>query len=311
MQQLRPAPGMAYASLGWRLVAALIDSVVVGGLFIVVLAVASAAGAFDLNAYRGVSPLEIDVPGWTYITLYGLLFIYYAAFELSRGATPGKMALGMRVTSLDGGEPSTGAVVLRNLVRIPEAIFYYVPAGVSCLVSSRRQRLGDLVAGTVVVRRETAAAYRMAPPPPVMSSAQAPGWPGAAVSSPPPTMEQRLDDSLDALKAAALGVRGAHHNYLNLSEREIARGGGLTAEFSPEYAASWHTLADAVIALQRANSGAADAARHAGVSLQQASERRPDLLHLCRELEPYFAAGSDEAVQEAYLTVARRESPQL
>jgi hypothetical protein len=82
----------------------------------------------------------------------------------------------------------------------------------------------------------------------------------------------------------------------------------VTAEFSPEYAAAWHTLADAVITLQQANAEAAEAATHAGTSLAQAAAARPDLEYLCRELDPYFSAGSDEAVQEAYLTVARREA---
>ena len=61
------------------------------------------------------------------------------------------------------------------------------------------------------------------------------------------------------------------------------------------------------MALQHANQKAAATAEAAGTTLPEASARRPDLLNLCRELEPYFGAASDEQVQEAYLTVARRD----
>ena len=100
-----------------------------------------------------MDPWSSDVPVWSYISLYLLLFLYYTLFELRRGATPGKMALGMRVTAADGAPARPGAVVLRNLIRIPEAILYYLPSAVAVLVSPRQQRLGDLAARTVVVRR--------------------------------------------------------------------------------------------------------------------------------------------------------------
>lgn len=299
MQQLTAAQSAQYAGLGWRFLAVVIDTFGVGALFVVILMIASAAGAFDLSVYEGQSPWQANVPGWSYVTLYLLLFLYYTAFELLRGATPGKMALGMHVTGADGTEPTAGAIVLRNLIRIPEAVFYYLPSAISCLASAKQQRLGDRAARTVVLRRVKA---------PVSGSASG-AVPLPAPPAPPASTlaADPADAALDALKAAALGLRGAHHNYLRLSEREIERGGGVTAEFSPEYAAAWHTLADAVIALQHANADAAAAAVVAGTTLPETSARRPDLLNLCRELEPYFIAGSDEQVHEAYLAVARRD----
>ena len=303
MQQLRATPSASYAGLGWRFLAVLMDTAVIGAAFVVILIIAAAAGGLDLTAYEGRDPWNARVPAWSYITLYLLLFVYYTAFELARGATPGKMALGMRVTAVDGGRPATGAVVVRNLIRVPEAIFYYIPSAISCLASSRNQRLGDLAARTVVVRRGAGAPAPAAPP----HGAPLPAAP-LPVQASAPLAADYVDAALDALKSAALGLRGAHHNYLRLSEREIERGGGVTAAFSPEYAAAWHTLADAVIALQHANSDAADAARAAGTTLAEATARRPDLVNLCRELEPYFSAGSDEQVHEAYLAVARRET---
>ena len=309
MQQLRITPAEHYAGLGSRFLAVIVDTFCMSGLFVVVLFVATAFGALDLSRYQGMNPLEMSAPAWSYVALYLLLFAYYAGFELARGATPGKMLLGMRVTALDGSRASPAAILVRNLVRVPEAIFYYLPSAVACLSTTRRQRLGDLAAHTVVVRRTAVVSLtpRTASPP-----GEAPAALPEAASDLPAAVAGQSDplgEALDALKTAALGLRGAHHNYLRLSEREIERGGGVTAEFSPEYAAAWHTLADAVLALQQANTKAAAAAAAAGSSLQDAAARRPDLLNLCQELEPYFGAGSDEQVQDAYLSVARRESP--
>jgi hypothetical protein len=47
----------------------------------------------------------------------------------------------------------------------------------------------------------------------------------------------------------------------------------------------------------------------AGTSIPEQAADQPDLTYLFGELEPYFAAGSDEEVHEAYLRVARGEAP--
>ena len=310
MQQLRVTPAEHYAGLGSRFLAVIVDTFCVSALFVVVLFVATAFGALDLTRYQNMNPLEVSVPRWSYVALYLLLFVYYAGFEVTRGATPGKMMFGMRVTALDGSRASPAAIAIRNLVRVPEAVFYYLPSVVAYLATARRQRLGDLAAHTVVVRRTAVVAVApQAPPAPGSAPAAPAAPPVSSMPAAPLAPADPLGEALDGLKAAALSLRGAHHNYLRLSEREIERGGGVTAEFSPEYAAAWRTLADAVLALQQTNTHAAGAAAAAGTTLQDAAARRPDLLNLCRELEPYFGAGSDEEVHDAYLSVARRESP--
>lgn len=308
MQGQRVAESVQYASLGWRFAGVLVDSVALFfGLFVMV-SIAAAAGAIDVTAQAGTNPFTRTVPAWLYVATYGLVFVYYTAFEMLWSSSPGKLACGMRVMGADGSRVAPGAIVVRNLVRIPEIVFWYIPAGISCLATGKNQRLGDLAAHTVVVRR-----VRTVERPPVFvgeAPLVVPPIPGAAQPSAPapaPAVTS-LDASLMALKAAALTLRGAHHNYLHLSELEIARGGGVTAPFSPEYTSAWHTLADAVIALQRANGHAEDAARLEGLTLGAATAAHPDVLYLCRELAPYFTAGSDEQVHEAYLQVARSET---
>lgn len=79
---------------------------------------------------------------------------WYAAFEaFDDGRSPGKRALGLRVVSADGTAITPRQALLRNLLRAADALpaVYFVGA-VSVLVDGRFRRLGDIVAGTLVVR---------------------------------------------------------------------------------------------------------------------------------------------------------------
>ena len=79
---------------------------------------------------------------------------YFMVFEtLLRGRTPGKMLTHLRVVSADGGVVGWRQSLLRNLLRIVDSMpAGYAVAIVSMLTSKRVQRLGDLVASTVVIR---------------------------------------------------------------------------------------------------------------------------------------------------------------
>jgi len=75
------------------------------------------------------------------------------AWEVAwRGQTPGKRALGLRVIRIDGAPVGLGESLVRNALRVVELPLGYAPAVLAVALSSRRQRLGDLVAGTLVVQ---------------------------------------------------------------------------------------------------------------------------------------------------------------
>ncbi len=85
---------------------------------------------------------------------FAILFGYFILSEaVWNGQTPGKKLLGLRVVR-DGGYPiDFGASLIRNLIRVGEALVgYYVLAAISALISPENKRLGDLAAGTIVVR---------------------------------------------------------------------------------------------------------------------------------------------------------------
>jgi uncharacterized RDD family membrane protein YckC len=92
-------------------------------------------------------------PGLLLILYFGLEWIYPIAFELLPGAaTPGKRVLGLQVT-MDSGLPITpAAAVTRNLLRVADFMPFAFAAGLlSMLLRPDFKRIGDIVAGTMVV----------------------------------------------------------------------------------------------------------------------------------------------------------------
>lgn len=138
----------ALADLGSRAGALAVDFALILGTL---LALGMAMG------YAGVLGGIVESLGLT-VLIFAAFFAqwgYFLLFEaLSGGRTPGKRALGLRVMHV-GGEPLTfQGSVLRNLIRFVDLQpFPSGVAGAVCiLVNKRAQRLGDLVAGTIVVR---------------------------------------------------------------------------------------------------------------------------------------------------------------
>jgi len=109
------------------------------------------------------------------VLMFLLFWGYPVAFEVFRdGQTPGKRALGLKVVS-DNGTPVTWLPsVVRNLLRTADMLpVLYLFGVASSLIDASGRRLGDLVAGTVVVYTERAPAR----PPPPLAAPQPPPLP--------------------------------------------------------------------------------------------------------------------------------------
>ncbi|HWH03708.1 MAG TPA: stage II sporulation protein M [Gemmatimonadales bacterium] len=143
------------AGLGSRVAALTIDLLV---LFVgsVVLVIVLALFSSDTGKSK-----SSDVPGtWVAAFLYILysfaMLLYFTLFEgLGGGRTPGKRALGIRVLMDTGRRVTFGAAALRNILRIVDFFFPFAPILPGMLfvfLSKSRKRLGDLAAGTIVVR---------------------------------------------------------------------------------------------------------------------------------------------------------------
>jgi uncharacterized RDD family membrane protein YckC len=96
-------------------------------------------------------PFQI-IPGIAAVTSYlGYFFVTESFF----GGSPGKLLFGMRVRRLNGEHCSVRQIGIRTLLRVVEVnplVLSGWPACISIICTSRRQRIGELLAGTVVVR---------------------------------------------------------------------------------------------------------------------------------------------------------------
>lgn len=100
-------------------------------------------------------PKEPDL-WWTYaidIPVVVIFLLYQPIVEtLLRGISPGKRFAGLRIATLEGGVPHTGALLLRNLFRLIDSAPVFYGVGILMALANRRsQRLGDLAAGTLIV----------------------------------------------------------------------------------------------------------------------------------------------------------------
>ncbi|RLM45127.1 RDD family protein [Haloarcula sp. Atlit-47R] len=135
----RPAPEMGTEGdvVGRRIGAIIIDIVLIA----IVSSVISGILAQVRLAFLG--------------SLFGLVigFGYYIYLEGTYGQTVGKMALDIVVVTEDGDPIEYGPAAIRTVLRIVDALpAFYLIGIVAVLVTDRKQRLGDIVADTVVVR---------------------------------------------------------------------------------------------------------------------------------------------------------------
>src|SRR3982751_4031164 len=82
---------------------------------------------------------------------------YFFLFELGWERTPGKFFQGLVIRDMDGGRCNAKQILLRTMARILEAnpiLLGGIPAGIAVSASSHKQRIGDTLAGTVVVSRQ-------------------------------------------------------------------------------------------------------------------------------------------------------------
>lgn len=88
-----------------------------------------------------------------------IYFLYHPVLEvMTRGQTPGKRMAGVRILGRDGGQPSTTALLLRNVFRLIDSLpATYLVGLTTCFFSRQRIRLGDMAAGTLLVLDNAAA----------------------------------------------------------------------------------------------------------------------------------------------------------
>ena len=154
----------ALASIGNRFLACAIDHTI-QLLALILIGIASAT----LASFSVIEQTISSAPKWVYAVMIILLFLvfagYFTFFEwIWSGQTPGKRWLKLRVIREDGRPITFWEASVRNLLRPLDMS----PAGsysiglIAVFASTRDQRIGDMVGGTVVVREREAEAPEFA-----------------------------------------------------------------------------------------------------------------------------------------------------
>jgi uncharacterized RDD family membrane protein YckC len=113
-------------------------------------------GGFNWRSPQGSS--GVSVAFWIFLPAAIIYFLYHPILELlMRGQTPGKRKAGVRVVTRDGGIPSAGAILIRNVFRLIDSLpAFYLVGLISSFVSAQRLRIGDMAAGTLLVMEDKA-----------------------------------------------------------------------------------------------------------------------------------------------------------
>src|SRR5579872_1943809 len=150
--------GFRVAGMGDRLIAVILDSIFIVIAFAVIgMAMAARLGGvtdsgFSLNGAPAALAIGVTL-------LVG--FVYYVLAEGIAGCTLGKGIAGIQVREKTGARCSMKGSLIRNVLRIVDAVGVYLVGFLIAIFSKTRQRLGDHVAGTIVVERNTPKAMRI------------------------------------------------------------------------------------------------------------------------------------------------------
>lgn len=142
-----------------RCLAYLLDLLICyGALFVLALILIMIAVG---GGFGEMSSMAKAMGGFFLVLLFAVQWVYFVVWDALRGRSPGKAAFGLRVVTTTGRPIGWRAAALRNLLRAADALPTAYIVGVAAMALNRRfQRLGDLVAGTMVIVPEDARAAK-------------------------------------------------------------------------------------------------------------------------------------------------------
>ena len=136
------------AGFGSRCAAGMIDYLILLVMIVIIVYLFMRVSARNLDGQY----VELSLVGLVYI----LITFYHLFFEfLWNGQTPGKRVFGLRVVQTNGLPLSTSSGIIRNLLRLFDFLPAFYGVGLIAMFATRHtQRLGDLAAGTFVIREQ-------------------------------------------------------------------------------------------------------------------------------------------------------------
>lgn len=138
-----------FAGLGHRMVAVVIDTAIILG--------AETALLFTCFSAEALEEMGEDVSRGLFIIFMMLLsIVYFTLIEGTFGHTIGKRVANIKVVKADGGEITYSKALIRNILRFIDIIgpAPYILGMIMIMITKNKQRLGDIAAGTIVVKKE-------------------------------------------------------------------------------------------------------------------------------------------------------------
>jgi uncharacterized membrane protein SpoIIM required for sporulation len=146
------------AGVGSRVLAAFTDLLIcIAAMIGLVIAIAVLLGITHTSGPDMASGWAVGI---FILAQFGVMWGYYVLFEgLRDGQTPGKRIHRLRVVQEGGYSVTFGVSAARNLLRVldMQPVFFYLVGLGAMLASKRGRRIGDVVAGTIVVREDVRA----------------------------------------------------------------------------------------------------------------------------------------------------------
>lgn len=149
----RVSVDLPIAGLGSRAMAYAVDVALLGAAALVVYFTGSFFISDPLKLALGLSSLARTL---ILAAIFFGLWVYWTLLEVAwNGQTPGKRLVRIRVVKSDGSPVTVFSAAVRNLLRVVDFLPACYPVGlITMLIDKRHRRLGDLLAGTVLVRDE-------------------------------------------------------------------------------------------------------------------------------------------------------------
>jgi len=136
-----PPVAKEYQGIGIRFVSLLIDTIILALIIGVV------------GSIIGFGMMEMGkVPWWLGLVDFIIFIVYFTYLEGSRGQTIGKMITKIKVVREDGKPIDMNQAFTRNILRIIDGLIIYLIGAILIWRSDKKQRLGDSIAKTVVVK---------------------------------------------------------------------------------------------------------------------------------------------------------------
>ncbi len=132
---------MDYQGIAIRFVSLFIDTIIIVAFISII------------SSILGYGMMQRGMVPWWLGLLDFLIFIgYFTLLEGSRGQTVGKMITKIKVIGEDGKPIDMTQALIRNLLRIIDGLFVYLIGAILIWRSDKKQRLGDSLAKTIVIK---------------------------------------------------------------------------------------------------------------------------------------------------------------